>query len=87
MTLPPINPAQIAKAFDQPTAADWQEKFAKVNAFIRTQPHIDTAAPFTRYDEMPKELAMDGLHGDVRAKMMMASAINQALAKERRRAK
>lgn len=87
MTLPPINPAQIAKAFDQPTAADWQEKFAKVNAFIRTQPHIDTAAPFTRYDEMPKELAMDGLHGDVRAKMMMASAINQALAKEQRRAK
>ena len=79
LTLPPIHPAQIAKAFDQPTADDWQEKFAKVNAFIRTQPHIDTAAPFAAFREMPKELAMDGLHGDVRAKQMMAEQINQSL--------
>ena len=79
LTLPPINPAQIRKAFDQPTAPDWQEKLAKVNAFIRTQPHIDTAAPFAGYSEMPADLAVDGLHGDVRAKQMMAAAINQAL--------
>ena len=80
LTLPPINPAQIAKAFDQPTADDWQAKFAQVNAFIRTQEHIDTAAPFADYAEMPVSLAMDGLHGDVRAKQMMAAVINQSLA-------
>jgi len=34
------------------------------------------AAPFTDYAEMPETLALDGLHGDVRAKQMMAAAIN-----------
>ena len=80
LTMPPINPAQIAKAFDQPTADDWQDRFAQVNAFIRTQEHIDTAAPFAGYAEMPVALAMDGLHGDVRATQMMAAVINQSLA-------
>lgn len=46
MTLPPINPASIKKTFDEPTVDDWQTPFAKVNAFIRTQPHIDIAAAF-----------------------------------------
>lgn len=58
------------------TAADWQAKFKQVNEFIRTQPHIDTAAPFASYVEMPETLAMDGLHGDIRAKQMMAAAVN-----------
>lgn len=43
MTLPPINPQNIARAFNEPTAEDWKERFAAVNAYIRTQIHIDLA--------------------------------------------
>ncbi len=76
MTLPPINPANIQRAFDEPTADDWRAAFAEVNDFIRTQPHVDTAAPFDGMDVMPAELALDGIHGDWNAKMMMAGEIN-----------
>lgn len=76
LTLPPINPANIKKAFQEPTVKDWKSRFDKVNAWIRTQPHIDTAEPFQDMDEMPTELALDGLHGDSRAKEMMADEIN-----------
>lgn len=79
MTLPPINPASIRRAFDQPTAEDWQEAFQEVNAFIRSEPSIDTAAAFSQWEEMPEDLAMDGLHGDWRAKEMMARVINEEL--------
>ena len=44
LTLPPINPVNIQKAFDEPTADNWQDLFAEVNAYIRTQVHIDDAA-------------------------------------------
>lgn len=79
LTLPPIHPANIWKAFHQPTAEEWRASFAEVNAFIRTQVHIDTAAPFASWEEMPAELAADGLHGDWRAKRMMAEAINRGM--------
>lgn len=79
LTLPPIHPDNIRRAFDQPTANNWQAAFAEVNAFIRTQTHIDTAAPFDAWTEMPSELAADGLHGDWRAKQMMAEVINREL--------
>lgn len=48
-----------------------------VNSWIRTQPHIDTAAPFADYPVMPGELAMDGIHGDWNAKQMIAGEINR----------
>lgn len=76
LTLPPINPANIRKAFQEDTVPDWKEKFEAVNAWIRTQPHIDTAAPFLYMEEMPTDLALDGLHGDYDAKAMMAEEIN-----------
>lgn len=79
MTLPPINPSQIRKALNEPTVPNWKENFEKVNAFIRTQPHIDTAAAFSEYEEMPADLAQDGLHGDWRAKAMMGQEINRFL--------
>lgn len=77
MTLPPINPASIKKTFDEPTVDDWQTPFAKVNAFIRTQPHIDIAAAFPLDPGMTPALALDGLHGDVVAKQRMAAVINE----------
>lgn len=78
LTLPPINPASIARAFQEPTAEDWQASFRRVNDFIRTRKHIDTAAPFEGMEVMPPSLALDGLHGDWRAKQDMAAVINEA---------
>lgn len=76
MTLPPINPANIERAFHEDTYDGWRASFDEVNDFIRTQPHVDTAAPFAQMETMPTELALDGLHGDWNAKQMMAGEIN-----------
>ena len=76
LNLPPINPQSTQKVFGEPTVENWQEQFARVNAWIRTQPHIDTAAAFDETKPMPVDYAVDGLHGDVRAKKLMAQVIN-----------
>lgn len=77
LTLPAINPANIKRVFDQPTAEDWQEKFAAVNAYIRTQRHIDLATKIPEQGPLPTYLATDGLHLDVPGKKLMAEAINE----------
>lgn len=77
LTLPPINPESIEKVFHEPTAEGWEEAFRKVNDFIRTQPHIDTASAFPYENVMPADLALDGLHGDVEAKKRIAAVINR----------
>lgn len=76
MTLPPINPGNIQKAFNEPTYEGWKASFAEVNAFIRGEVHIDTAAPFEEMEELPTWLALDGIHGDWNMKRMMAEVIN-----------
>lgn len=81
MTLPPINPENIQKAFDEPTYEDWKDSFAEVNAFIRGEVHIDTAAPFEEMEELPTWLALDGIHGDWNMKRMMAEVINREFPK------
>lgn len=82
LTLAPINPANIQKAFNEPTYEGWKDSFAEVNAWIRTQPHIDTAAPFERMNTvLPTEYALDGLHGDANMKEIMAGVINRELGK------
>lgn len=78
LTLPPLNPANIYRAFQQTTAEDWQEKFAEVNDFIRTQTHIDIAADIPTEDGLlPTYYGRDGLHLDVPGKKLMAQAINR----------
>lgn len=81
MTLPPINPENIQKAFDEPTYEDWKDSFDEVNAFIRGEVHIDTAAPFEEMEELPTWLALDGIHGDWNMKRMMAEVINREFPK------
>lgn len=76
MTLPPINPENIQKAFNEPTYEGWKASFDEVNAFIRGEVHIDTAAPFEEMEELPTWLALDGIHGDWNMKRMMAEVIN-----------
>lgn len=81
MTLPPINPENIQKAFDEPTYEGWKASFDEVNAFIRGEVHIDTAAPFEKMEELPTWLALDGIHGDWNMKRMMAEVINREFPK------
>ena len=76
LTLPPLNPANIQKAFDESTADNWRQSFAQVNAYIRSRDHIDVAAPFETGEDLPTELALDGIHGDWNMKQEMAQVIN-----------
>ena len=77
MTLPPINPQNIARAFNEPTAEDWKERFAAVNAYIRTQIHIDLAGKIPEGVDLPTELGLDGIHLDPPGKKLMAEAGNE----------
>lgn len=52
-----------------------------MNAFIRGEVHIDTAAPFEEMEELPTWLALDGIHGDWNMKRMMAEVINREFPK------
>lgn len=77
LTIPPIAPVRILKYYHQPTAETWREEFDKVNDWIRTQTYIDTAAPFSMYEEMPEDFAADGLHPDKEAKEKIGKMINE----------
>lgn len=79
MTLPPINPDNIARYYRESTYEGWRESVDRVNAYIRSQPHIDTAAPFAHFPVMPSEFALDGLHEDWNAKQMIAGEINRRI--------
>ncbi len=79
LTLPPINPSLIDKAFQEESSPEWQKDFEMVNNYIRSQPHIDTAAPFEWMTEISAELALDGLHGDCRMKQLIAEEINKKI--------
>lgn len=77
LTLPPINPTNIKRVFNEETAPDWQSEFAKVNTYIRSQKHIDVATELTpQGGVLPTNLALDGLHPDAVGKKLMAKAIN-----------
>ncbi len=86
LTLPPINPENIERAFDEPTAEDWQTQFALVNTFLRAEVHIDVAAVFAFSPLLPTELGLDGLHEDVLGKQLIAQAINKDWQEVKRRA-
>lgn len=76
MTLPPVNPANIKKAFDEPTAEGWKEELAKVNQWIRSLPwYIDLGTQFDETRDLPTRYALDGLHLNFRGKRLMAAAI------------
>ena len=77
LTLPPINPHNIKKIFNEPTAPDWQAQLQQVNEYIRTQVHIDAALGMAGPDGLlPERLAIDGLHLDIEGKKQIAAAVN-----------
>ncbi len=79
LTLMPINPKNILEAFQVDTDPAWMQKLTKVNAYIRNQKYYVDLEPYF-YDEshtiMAPELSVDGLHPDIRGKMLMAEIIN-----------
>lgn len=79
LTIPPFHPAHIMAAFAQPTDWGWKEATEEVNAYIRSEVHIDiTDGMADDNGELRTELAVDGLHPDPEGKKMMAQAINAA---------
>jgi lysophospholipase L1-like esterase len=77
LTLPPINPDNIKKVFNESTAPDWQKQMRLVNDFIRTQVHIDVARDMQYTNGiLSSKLAVDGLHLDIEGKKKIAAAVN-----------
>ncbi len=79
LTLMPIHPKNISTAFHTETSNGWREKLAKINSFIRKQEYYIDLEPYF-YDNLKSQLdptiAIDGLHPDIRGKMLMAELIN-----------
>ncbi|MDR3565514.1 MAG: GDSL-type esterase/lipase family protein [Negativicutes bacterium] len=78
LTLPPINPDAIMRAFTEETVPDWRQQFDTVNAFVRQQRYyIDLDPQMSDADrELPDYYAIDGLHPDIEGKKIMAQIIN-----------
>lgn len=78
LTLLPLNPDNIYRAFNTETADNWQDELAKVNAFIRKQPYMIDLEPYFYDDDgfLATKYATDGLHPDIEGKILMAKIIN-----------
>ena len=80
LTLMPINPKNIRSAFHADTDPLWQQKLARVNAYIRSQKYYVDLEPYfydANHTVMAPELSVDGLHPDIRGKMLLAEIINR----------
>ena len=78
LTLPPVNPKNIQKIFNEPTAPDWQFQRRLVNDYIRSQVHIDITKSMENLNgDLKNKLAVDGLHLDIVGKKRIAQAINE----------
>ncbi|WP_029543410.1 GDSL-type esterase/lipase family protein [Selenomonas sp. AB3002] len=79
MTLMPINPGNIKYAFHTDTDPQWRMKLTQVNSWIRQQDYYIDLEPYF-YDaagqQMDTGFAIDGLHPDIRGKMLMGEIIN-----------
>lgn len=79
LTVPPVNPENIEKAWHMPTVWDWQDQIELVNEYIKTQIYIDiTPGMADERGYLKTELALDGLHPDPAGKQIMGQAINAA---------
>ena len=79
LTLMPINPANISYAFHTPTDPEWHDKLNQVNAFIKRQSYFIDLEPYfyDSFGTMDAQFSVDGLHPDLRGKMLMGEIINQ----------
>ena len=82
LTLMPINPVNIEEAFQTETDSEWQAKLRRINSYVRQQKyHIDLEPYFynNEHSALSSGLSIDGLHPDIRGKMLMAEIINAHL--------
>ena len=79
LTLMPINPKNIKYAFHTDTDPNWKLKLNLINGWIRQQEYFIDLEPYF-YDASRKEMdtgfSIDGLHPDIRGKMLMGEIIN-----------
>lgn len=79
LTLMPINPDNIAYVFHTDTDPKWKTKMDMVNNFIKQQPYYIDLEPYF-YDRSRRVLdyglSSDGLHPDIKGKMVMGEIIN-----------
>ena len=79
LTLTPLNPANIEYVFHTPTDPKWKEKMTTVNNFIKHLPYFIDIEPYF-YDaegNLSAEFSVDGIHQDIRGKMVIAEVINK----------
>lgn len=80
MTLPPINPANIMLAFQTTTDANWYAKMQTINNYIRQQAYYIDLEPYfydATHTQLAPSWANDGLHADIKGKMLIGEIINQ----------
>ncbi len=80
LTLMPLNPAHIKLAFHTDTDPLWPAKLRKVNDWIKQQDYYIDLEPYfydATHTVMDPSLCSDGLHPDIRGKMLMGEIINQ----------
>jgi lysophospholipase L1-like esterase len=78
LTIMPINPENIYYIFRTETDENWHEKLIAINTFLRSRKFCIDIEPYF-YDEegeMSTDFAIDGMHPDLRGKMLMAEIIN-----------
>ena len=78
ITLMPINPVNIKYVFRNDTDPHWHEKLIIINEFLRTREFVIDIEPYF-YDAegmMNSELCIDGIHPDIKGKMLIGELIN-----------
>ena len=83
LTLPPINPSGIMRAFEEETVANWRTEFDTVNLFIKKQRYYIDLDPQLSDEnkELPDYYGLDGMHPDIEGKKLMAQIINASWAR------
>ncbi len=79
LTLMPINPANLQRAFQTPTDENWYAKLQQINDYIKRQEFFIDLEPYF-YDAqgtMDSSLSVDGIHPDIRGKMLIGELISK----------
>lgn len=79
LTLMPINPENLQRAFHTPTDPNWHDKLKKINEYIKKQSFFVDLEPYFYDTEgtMNVELSIDGIHPDIRGKMLIGELISK----------
>ncbi|MBR3497598.1 MAG: SGNH/GDSL hydrolase family protein [Selenomonadaceae bacterium] len=79
LTLMPINPVNLQRAFQTPTDENWYAKLQQINDYIKRQEFFIDLEPYF-YDAqgtMDSSLSVDGIHPDIRGKMLIGELISK----------